>query len=288
MRISFLGQGEDSAVKFTDLNISEKVSIKTISLPYAKSFFILEFALDGDSLDAAKELAEIRDSVLFRDFRLLDDDPSERFERDLFKQIALFERQIRKLLTICLCSQEGHLDVELVTQLDKLSFGDLFSTLFVDEQFNKNVKKAVNQRSGLFEKQELIQELSEIDEDSLWIKTFSEDEMPSLRNGHKKLQEYRNDTMHAHRMTLDGYKDAIKLMRAINGELNRSIQVRLDSVLNTNYAQLVENLSKSLEKLRESLLDTYDYEHLFKVLRSVANIYSDSSEADKNEGTEEE
>lgn len=287
MKISFLGQGEDPKAVFDDLDILEEISTNTITLPYADSFYILEFELDGDSLSAAKKLAEIRDNVLIHDFRLLDDDASERFERDLFKQIALFERRIRKLLTICLCSQEGHLDVELVTKLDKLSFGDLFNTLFVDEQFNKDVKQVVNQRSSLFEKQELIKQLSKIDENSLWIKTFSEGEMSSLQSGHKKLQEYRNDTMHAHRMTLDTYKDAIKLLRTINGELNSSIQERLENTLSIDYAQLVENLSRTLETMRETILKANNFEYFFNSFQRVANLCCDPSEEEKNEGAEE-
>lgn len=287
MKISFLGQGEDPKAVFADLDFLEEVSINTITLPCANSFYILEFELDGDSLSAAKKLAEIRDNILIHDLRLLDDDASERFERDLFKQIALFERRIRKLLTICLCSQEGHLDVDLVKKLEKLTFGDLFNTLFVDEQFNKEVKQAVNQRSSLFEKQELIKELSKIDENSLWMKTFSGDEMPSLQSGHKKLQDYRNDTMHAHRMTLDTYKEAIKLLRTINEELNRSIQRRLENTLSIDYAQLVESLSRTLETIRETFLKAYDFESFFNAFQRAATLWRDPSEEDKNEGAEE-
>lgn len=274
MRISFLGQGEEPVIKLTELEISENISVGTNRLSNAESFYILEFAIDGDSLNAAKELAEIRDNPLFADLRLLDDDPSERFERDLFKQIALFERRIRKLLTICLCPKEGRLNVGLVIQLEKLTFGELFNALFIDEQFNKAVKIAVNQRPSLFEKQELMLELSGINENSLWIQTFSKDEMPSLRDGHKMLQQFRNDTMHAHRMTLGTYKDANRLIQTINKELNDSIQRRLDSILDFDYSQLAQNLSKTLETLKESLLKSYNLESLKESLLKLYNFES--------------
>ncbi len=286
MKISFLGHGENTADALSGLNISDEVSVSTNPLPYAESFFVLEFVLNGDSLDAAKELADVRDNSLFSGFQLLDDDPSERFERDLFKQIALFERRIRKLLTICLCTQEGHLNVELVNQLEEISLGELFEALFVDEQFNKDVKTAVNQRSSLFEKQELLQELSGINENSLWVKTFSEDEMPTLWESHNKLRSYRNDTMHAHRMTLDMYKDAMRLMRDINEELNDSIQERLNSVCDFGYTQLAENLSKTFKLINESLRENYDFESLIKSMQSMVNAYQLLSKKSEEEGDE--
>lgn len=159
--------------------------------------------------------------------------------------------------------------------------------IFVDEQFNKNVKQTVNQRSSLFEKHELIKELSKIDENSLWMKTFSEGEMPSLQSGHKKLQEYRNDTMHAHRMTLDTYKDTIKLLHTINEELDCAIQKQLENTLSIDYAQLVENLSGTLETIRNTILNNYNFESFYNTLQRIARSYFDPDGEDKKEDAEE-
>lgn len=271
MKVSFLGHGSEAKLEVEKEEISEKVSIEIRDLPGADSFFIVEFSVSGDSLDAASELSGIRDNELFSDFRLLDDDPSERFERELFKQIALFERQLRKLITISLCPQKGCLDVDLVARLESSSFGDLFDALFIDDQFNTNAKKIINNKSHRFEKLDLIQELSDVEEASLWSKTFSDDEMPTVRKKHRLIQRYRNDVMHAHRMSSEVYKDARSLLRKVNGELDIEIARRLNSDIDIDidHSQLAKNLSEAIELINDRLLQSVDLEALrraFQVL----------------------
>lgn len=269
MKVSFLGYDNEAKLAAEKEEISEKISKEIRDLPGSDRFFIVEFSISGDSLDAASELSGIRGNKLFSDFRLLDDDPSERFERDLFKQIALFERQLRKLITISLCPQRGCLDVDLVARLESLSFGDLFDALFIDDQFNTNAKKMINNKSCRFEKLDLIQTLSGVEETSLWSKTFSDDEMPTVRKKHRLIQCYRNDVMHAHRMSSEVYRDARSLLRKVNEELDMEIARRLNSDIDIDidYLQLAKNLSEAIELFNNHLLQSVDLEALRKVFQ---------------------
>lgn len=250
MRVSFLVQGNELLSKLESIEITDEIQRESTLLPGTDDFYIVELSKAGDSIEAAKDLAELRDNALSAgDCKLLDDEPSERFERDLFRQIALFERALRKLITLALCPKEGSLDVDLVSKLDKQSFGELFDALFVDIDFNNAVKSFVAKGSCKLEKRQILSKVTSMKENSVWSQTFSEGEMPIIEEQHRVIQDFRNDVMHAHRMDEKQYRNALSVIKGANRELDSAVALRVEGDFSRNIRLSSEALSQVLSKM---------------------------------------
>lgn len=265
MRISFL---IDDLSCLDNVPQHDGVTREIKQLTSNSRFSIFTCEMKGDSLDAAKDLADIRDLVDGEHARLLDDDPSRRFERRLYNLIATFERGLRKLLTISLCSKDSTLGVELVCRLEKLAFGELFDKLFIDEKFNRDAKDLLVKKGRSYEKRDLLERLGGVPEHSLWSDYFGSDEMPTIAEKHRSIQGYRNDVMHSHRMKKSEYLSAEKLLEKANIELALAIDRALGG-------EVAEGLAKALLPL----LDALDAERerassqILSVVDSLAKLY---------------
>lgn len=99
------------------------------------------------------------------------------------------------------------------------------------------------------------------------VKNFSDDEMPTVRKRHRLIQRYRNDVMHAHRMSSEVHKDARGLLRKVNGELDIEIARRPNSDIDIDYSRLAKNLSEAIELINDHLLQSVDLKALRKAFQ---------------------
>lgn len=265
MCVKFLIKGEKGKIDFDALSVPDG-SNAPFNKPIEKSveqfsnwddMYIGSISIDSDSIDAAKTLSEIRENVLDEcsDFVLmLEDGPSEKFDRVLFELIASFERRFRELLIVGVCNEKGSLDDDLIHKLEEKTLGELFEIVFTDQEFNNKVKIVVNdKKSRRFEKKGLAKTIEQMEENSFWSRYFSDDRLSTVAEEHEFIRSYRNDVMHAHRMLYRDYRYARTLVENANKEMEREIYIRSTHVdfesLNKALSGFAESISKMMAQI---------------------------------------
>lgn len=203
------------------LNLPKDDDIEVLTSPVGKEsshLHVVSFMISSKSIRTAKRLAKIRDELNRDGTVLVRDDPSKRFETDLYSLIADFERELRRILALyrALNNENEH---SVLDAPEKADFGRLFSALFIDESFNNNVKRLINQKGHAYEKDDLIRQLSQEKEEAYWDTLFPAESMPTIRNQHDAIRGYRNDVMHSHRMSTKKYMAAKRLLTAAIKEM---------------------------------------------------------------------
>lgn len=261
MCVKFLIKGEEAKNVFDALPIPDG-SNASFSKPIAKSveqfsnqddMYIVNISIDSDSIDAARALSEIRDNALSEcsdSVLMLEDGPSEKFERVLFELIATFERRFRELLIVSICNEKGSLDDELIGKLEKKNLGELFEIVFTDLEFNSKVKGLVNSKnSRRFEKRNLAKAIGQMEENTLWSHYFDNDLLSTVVEEHEAIRVFRNDVMHAHRMSYKDYRRARMLVEKANKEMGRVIYIRSTYVDFTSLSKVVSGFAESMSKI---------------------------------------
>lgn len=284
MCVKFLIKGEEAQKSFDAMPIPDE-SDTSLNKPIAKSIeqfsnqedmYIGSVSVDSDSLDAARVLSGIRDDVLNEcddSVLMLEDGPSEKFERVLFEPIAAFERRFRELLIVSICNEKGSLDDKLIGELEKKNLGELFEIVFTDLEFNNRVKSVVNDKnSRRFEKKNLAETIGQMEEDTLWSQYFDNDWLPTVAEEHETIRVFRNDVMHAHRMSYKDYRRARTLVEKANKEMGRVIYIRSTHVDFTSFSKAVSGLAESISKIMAQI----DLGEITRSLQTLQQAYSTS------------
>ncbi len=139
--------------------------------------------------------------------------------------ISAFEYSMRKLLYIFCALHHDEKTNERLSSLESKDFGEIFTTLFVDESFMLEVKKCINNKPHeYYTKQEVIESINSLQENTLWDQLLGATIVPTLRNKHGLVREYRNDVMHSHNITWEKYNKIKELFTQVNEELIETIQ----------------------------------------------------------------
>ena len=284
MCVKFLIKGEEVKIALDALSVPDG-SNTPFNKPIEKSIeqfsnwddmHIVSISIDSDSIDAAKILSEIRENVLreYSDFVLmLEDGSSEKFERVLFELIASFERRFRELLIVGICNEKGSLDDGLIRKLEEKTLGELFEIVFTDQEFNNKVKIVVNdKKSRRFEKKDLAKTIERMEENSLWSRYFNDDRLSTVAEDHEFIRSYRNDVMHAHRMSYQDYRYARTLVEKANKEMEREIYIRSTHV---DFASLNKALSGFAESISK-MMAQIDLSGTIRSLQTIQQVYSTS------------
>ena len=261
MCVKFLIKGEEAKKTFDAMPIPDESST-SLNKPIEKiieqfsnqeDMHIVTISVNSDSLDVARTLSEIRDDVLSEcddSVLMLEDGPSEKFERTLFELIATFERRFRELLIVRICNEKGSLDDKLIGELEKKNLGELFEIVFTDQEFNNKVKSVVNdKKSRRFEKKDLAKTIGQMEENTLWSQYFNDDWLSTVAEEHETIRVFRNDVMHAHRMSYKDYRRARTLAEKANWEMGQVIYIRSTHVDFTSFSKVVSGFAESLSKV---------------------------------------
>ncbi len=186
--------------------------------------WIASYSIPGENENGAKILSDINEYVT-NNFSptVLSNGSSAYYNRMLFPFINEFERKLRKLLYLKSALNKGDKVVENISGLESKDLGDIFTLMFTDDDFIKSVKKTVNDKTWAFTKEEIIQSLNDIEENTKWDSLIGADAVSELRQNFVVAKNYRNDTMHAHNINTKTYKDAKKLFKKINEQLDKEI-----------------------------------------------------------------
>ena len=282
MCVKFLIKGEEAKKAIDAMPISDEPDT-SLNKPIEKTIkrfsnqedmHVVTISVNSDSIDAARVLSEIRDDVLKEhddSVRMLEDGPSEKFDRVLFELIATFERRFRELLSVGICSDKGSLDDERIGELEEKNLGELFEIAFTNLEFNNKVKSVVNdKKSRRFEKKDLVKAIEQMEENSLWSQYFNDDRLTTVADDHEDIREFRNKVMHAHRMSYREYRRARTLAEKANREMSRVIYIRSTHVDFTGFSKVVSGFAESISKIMAQI----DLSGISRSLETLQQAYS--------------
>ena len=189
-------------------------------------YWVVSFQIDKNDREAAKILSGINDTIiqLYHPI-VLSNESSEYFNKVLYPLANKFERILRKYLYLKWNSYTGEELPKLIVDLEEKDFGKIFNILFIDDDFNKIVKKKINdsRSSGVFTKSELIRIIEDIDEKTTWNAIIGNDVLNYVRENFIAIKDYRNDIMHAHNFGYEHFLKAKKMFETANSELEEEI-----------------------------------------------------------------
>ena len=186
----------------------------------------VQFFASGENEKTARLLSQIHETVT-NNYKVvtIESGCSKYFTRRLYPLINEFECLLRKLLYISSAINKDEKSSKTIVGLETMDFGSIFTMLFVDDKFMKQVKENIRDRNKeFFSKIEVINYLQSTKENTLWDSLLGEELVPALRNNSKHIRDFRNDVMHSHNITGEEYKSSLNLFKKVNGELNQAIQ----------------------------------------------------------------
>lgn len=213
------------------LDNSEKDSIKTYKPTDVKTklfsaskgaCWYIQFSSDGDSEKSAKRLSDVDDYVReYFNVTILKSGCSAYFNKRLYPLVSEFEHKLRKLLYLTSAINKGNNLTANINNLEAQDFGQIFTLLFIDNDFMGKVKNEIKNRNREdFSKDEVIALIENTDENTLWDALLGKDAVPTLRSKFHDVRIYRNDVMHSHLINWKRYKEIQKLYRSINSEID--------------------------------------------------------------------
>lgn len=175
---------------------------------------------------------------------VLINESAEHFNKSLFPLVNKFERLLRKFLflKVAQCDPEkfGH----ILRDLEKKDFGEIYSILFVDNQFctsARNKIKSVSTRA------EMLEILDELQENTTWDMLVDPSVLVIIKENFEAMKDYRNDVMHAHNIGYEAYKKAKTLFTEANTQLEAEIHKIIE------FAQPSETSAEYSDSLYEKL-----------------------------------
>lgn len=207
--------------------VREDVSLEVIEIDDT-DLWIAVFSVENNDEVAAEKLSSINCEIGRFSPRVLTCESSDFYTRELYPASIELERKLRKALYIAASVLGDEKNEKKFNDLEQMSLSNLFALLFYDQKFIELTKKGVGKKAH-FSKQEIIDEIAEVKETVLWDDLFKGDEVPTLRENFKNVQEYRNDIMHAHNIETDRYHEAKQLMLKVIDELDVAIEVLVDN-----------------------------------------------------------
>lgn len=263
MRVKLLIKGEEAKSAFdafavpdgSDASFNKPIEKHIRQFSDQRNMFIASISVDSNSIDAARVLSDLRDNVLEAcgsSSLMLEDGPSEKFEQVLYELISTFERRFRELLIVGICNEKHSLDDDLISKLGEKTLGELFVLVFTDPKFNKTVREMIK-NSRPYEKRDLVRLIGEATESSVWSHYFSDADLSTVAKEHDAIRIYRNDVMHAHKMTYQEYKNARMIVERANKEMSREISARSIHLDVANIAVRFSGLSESISKMMDQL-----------------------------------
>lgn len=200
---------------------SENVEIKIRKIADSKCWLLIFYA-KGDNEKSADLLSDINDEIL-KNFKptVLANECSAYYNKRLYPLFNEFERKLRELLYLKSALQDDRNITEEICELEKKDLGKIFELVFVDKDFVKGAKAALNNKNT---KKEMIEVLQSLSEESLWSKLVGDDHVQSLQLDFNKIRGYRNSIMHAHNINKTTYKSAYNMIIKINEQIEQEVK----------------------------------------------------------------
>lgn len=264
MKIEFIIEGDLYKKNVMDLVPAQKDGFTLITQNRkvdGVNNYVLSVEINNKSVGSAKVLSNVSKqiieklSILECKYYKLIDEPSTFFAEKLYPFLTKFETKLRKFVYLALFDIDDEAEKNVINKfkktksefkgidnipknnfLETLTLGNMFDFLFDNfdfiDQAKKKTNSIVNDIDRTATKSELLKIINEIDEKTIWNIMFADRFSSfSLPKYHRQLIEIRNDVMHFHEITYEKYKNAYKLLKTINEELDE--QLNKEIVLET-------------------------------------------------------
>lgn len=185
------------------------------------SCWIAVYEASGENLQSAKTLSKTNGYITSKfNPTILTNESAAYFNKSLYPYFNEFERKLRKLLYLKSALQHDATDSQVIKELESKDLGTIFELLFTDAQFIKDVKKNINEKSWQFTRDEIINTINQLSENTLWDSLIGHETISVLRSDFIRVKNYRNDVMHAHNMDAASYTSALGVIKKINDQLD--------------------------------------------------------------------
>lgn len=183
--------------------------------------WIAVYEVSGENLQSAKTLSKTNDYITSKfNPTILTNESAAYFNKSLYPYFNEFERKLRKLLYLKSALQHDATASQNIKELESKDLGTIFELLFTDAQFIKDVKKNINEKSWQFTRDELINTINNLSENTVWDSLIGHETISVLRSDFIRVKNYRNDVMHAHNMDAASYTSALGVIKKINDQLD--------------------------------------------------------------------
>lgn len=241
--------------------------------------WVLKYELQGENERSAKRLSDI-DTEIKKEFSpyIIINESSRYFNRKLYPLVNEFERQFRKFIFLKTAISGNDEIWKQVQKIDQIDFGGIYQLIFIDGDFIKNAKKAIDGKT----KEDILKQIESLDEKTIWSSITTESELKIIKDNFQDIKNYRNDIMHAHNISFSCYKNAKTMFTDINNQLSKEneelLSPRYLSTLNSfDYNALLSGLNK-LAKTVAIIIKGYNFVERFnqsiETIRKSANLMS--------------
>ncbi len=213
----------DTDKEFIGKYKTDKVNIEIVEIE-GSNCWIAIFEIMGENLTSAKILSQLNDDIIKKYYPIvLTNESSAYFNRALFPYMNELERKLRKLLYLKSALTPSDKGTDNIKDLESKDLGEIFAMLFSDPKFVQETKSAINNKSWLFTKNEVLRAIEDIEERTLWANLMGSTAVDGLIKNHVSIRSYRNDVMHAHNISYKVYIKARNLIKRVNKQLDTEI-----------------------------------------------------------------
>lgn len=284
MKLIYLVQGEKTRNNFTGRTLPEGITsnIKPYGEQGANGISVITFECEGEGISAAKKLAALRDELTKKSHtHLIEDEASLKFCEKLYPLLAHYERELRKAITLAMCTEEKNFSDRIVNGLSDSTLSGLGVQLFYDSKFDHDTRTFIAEKKTKLSKADLLKEIQQLEEKTVWDDIFSGEPLESVRDHYDRLCTVRNDVMHHHAISPSEYDEARRLLSISIAELER---YTLHQLQDDEYAEeqagkaltaakrLGSNYAAILSEASNLTLPTSAYSESFAKLAEAAQV----------------
>lgn len=253
MKIEFLYKDDTykcaiEAIK-DDLKLEEQEVIYTPVVQAGLNLF--SFYKSGEKEESAKILDRIKSSVLealsSENLFIITDGVSSYFCKRLYPEIANFERSLRKVLYIASLKSNDLDIIKKCKDIEELEFARIYQILFSDENYVKKAKIIVNSNSPAYSKQDILKQLNNISESSLWDKLFN-GQYEYISENFLDIKDGRNKVMHSRSISYAEFL-TIKNILSKSNKLFDDIECELLEKDKSSYSEVISLISRALKEV---------------------------------------
>ncbi len=262
MVLEYLLYSEEAVEKIKQYNktivLPEKsidVFSVTIKRSADNSFWVVRYEVRTNNINDAKMLSCINGEIIGKyKPTVLSNESAQYFNKKLYDIVNKFERLLRKFLFLKVAQVKDEKCRSMVQNIEAKDFGDIYNILFVDNSYDKEVKKIM---SNLHTKEDFLEAINTVEEKTVWSILVSDDSLSVIRDNFMQLKDYRNDVMHAHNIGYEVFEKANKLFSDANtqleAEINEIIEIPLMSEKSSDYADVLYDKLRSAQERKNEV-----------------------------------
>lgn len=217
---------------------------------------IFSFNKSGDNEPTAKKLDEIKQAIIkaldSNNLFVITDGVSNYFCQRLYPQMANFERGLRKVLYLASIKSNDEKVIAICKQIEQQEFAPIYQMLFSDTTYVTEARKIVNSKTPELSKHDIIKQLNEISESTLWDKLFN-GQYSYIPENFLDIKDGRNKIMHSRNISFEEYSTIKNRLDKSNRILNQ-IEFDVLEKENFNFYEALDSISEALGALGKAVV----------------------------------